>query len=174
MAYEKKGYPSSRPYMWASGPDPETHAQYRAWVQQRNQAQWRGETWCITFDEFQDIWLGRWHLRGRGSAALAMSRTDWTGPWSRTGVELQTRQQLGRQQAAARARGHRSAARQRELDQIAAAKLAIPAADPELGSAAQNQTVATHCHATESCAKDGNKSLASSNYRPGRRHNQNG
>lgn len=163
-----------RPWMWASGPDPETHQQYRAWVQQRNQAQWREEPWCLTFDEYQDIWLGHWHLRGRLAHSVMMSRRDPQLPWDCRNAVLITRAELGQQQAAARAAGRRSPARQRELDQIAAATDATLVADPEKGSVALDPTVATHCYATESCANPDNKSPALSNYRSGRRHNQNG
>ena len=174
MAYQKKGYPSTRPYQWVSGPDPETHAQYRAWVQQRNQAQWRGETWTITFDEFQQIWLGRWHLRGRGTEDLAMSRTDWTGPWSREGVELRTRKQLGQQQAAARARGHRSAARERELAQIAAAKRSTLIAEPQKDNAALDVLAANHAAGATNDARLDKRLCASSNYGPEQQEGQNG
>ncbi len=104
--------------MWASGPDPEAHRQYRAWAQQRNQALWRGEQWSITFEEFQRIWLGQWHLRGRSTESLAMTRTAADLPWQQDTVILMTRQQLGRQQADARSRGERSVARRRELGEL--------------------------------------------------------
>ena len=174
MAYQKRGYPRTRPDQWASGPDPETHAQYRAWVQQRNQAQWRGETWTITFDEFQEIWLGRWHLRGRGTEDLAMSRTDWTGAWSREGVELRTRKQLGQQQAAARMRGHRSAARERELAQIAAAKSATLIAEPQKDSAVGSVRAANPAAGAASDARLDKQFGASSNYSSQNQEGQNG
>jgi len=153
-----------RPDQWISGPDPDVHEKYRAWVQQRNQAQWRGETWTITFDEFQQIWSGRWHLRGRGTDDLAMTRTDWTGPWTAATVALRTRKQLGAQQAEARLRGHRSPARQRELDQIAAATETTPVADLQRGSAAQVHQDATENCTTTSAARFGKESAALGNY----------
>lgn len=174
MAYQKRGYPKTRPWMWASGPDPDTHAQYRAWVQQRNQAVWRGETWTITFDQFQEIWLGRWHLRGRGTEDLAMTRTDWTGPWTQASVALRTRQQLGQQQAEARARGHRSRARERELARTAAATGATHVAVPVSASAAQENRVATGGHWITADAKDSKGSVAPSNYRAGGQENSDG
>jgi hypothetical protein len=119
MAYQKKGYPLSRPYMWVSGPDPETHQQYRAWVQQRNQARWREELWCLTFEEYQDIWLAHWHLRGRLAHSVMMSRRDPDLAWDVTNCVLITRAELGQQQAAARVAGRRSRARERELQAYA-------------------------------------------------------
>jgi len=161
-----------RPDQWITGPDPDTHEKYRAWVQQRNQAVWRGETWQITFEEFQQIWAGRWHRRGRGTEDLAMTRTDWTAAWTPQTVELRTRKQLGRQQADARARGHRSVARQRELDQIAAATDATPPAVQPKDSAAQVHPVATHRSRAD--AKFGKESVALSNYCGDSGDNQNG
>lgn len=162
----------ARPDQWITGPDPDTHEKYRAWVQQRNQALWRGETWQITFDEFQQIWAGRWHRRGRGTDDLAMTRTDWSGPWTPATVALRTRKQLGRQQAEARLSGHRSVARQRELDQIAAAKLATPPVVLQTGSVAQADWDAIA--PTRADAKFGKESVASSNYCGDSGDNQNG
>jgi hypothetical protein len=55
MAYIKTKRPNSRPYMWITGPDLVTHLQYRAYVQQRNQARWREETWTLTLEQYQQL-----------------------------------------------------------------------------------------------------------------------
>jgi hypothetical protein len=119
MAYQKKGYPRSRPYMWVTGPDPRTHAQYRAWVQQRNQARWREEIWCLTFDQYQLLWAELWHLRGRLSTSYMMTRIDGDLPWSQANSIVITRQQHGQRQADRRSTGRRSPARERELAAVA-------------------------------------------------------
>ena len=119
MAYKRTKLLHSRPHMWISGPDLETHIQYRAYVQQRNQARWREELWLLTFAEYQDIWLGHWHWRGRHAHSVMMSRRDPTLPWDSTNAVLITRRELGQQQAAARQAGRRSRARERELAAVA-------------------------------------------------------
>lgn len=93
-----------RPHVWASGPDPEAHAQYRAWVQTRNQAQWRGEIWQITFEQWQHIWAGRWDLRGRTSSSLCITRRDMSLPWSVKNAAVITRHQHGVRKKGTRAR----------------------------------------------------------------------
>ena len=115
MAYQKKGYPLSRPYMWVSGPDPKTHAQYRAWVQQRNQASWREELWTVTFEEYQDLWSEHWADRGRLKTSYMMTRMNADRPWSWANCCVITRQQHGQRQADMRATGWRSRAREREI-----------------------------------------------------------
>lgn len=73
--------PGPCPHLWKSGPDPETHARYLAWLQQRNQAQFRGETWNLDFETFRSMWDGCWHLRGRTRNSMCMMRVDPELPW---------------------------------------------------------------------------------------------
>ena len=115
MAYQKKGYARSRPYMWVSGPDPLTHRQYRAWVQQRNQASWREETWTVTFEQYQQLWTDLWAQRGRLKTSYMMTRINSDLPWTVSNCCVITRQQHGQRQADNRATGWRSRAREREL-----------------------------------------------------------
>lgn len=112
----KKGqqYPS----LWVTGPDPETHRRYRQFIQQRNQAQWRGETWLLTFAEWLAIWGDQYHRRGRERDCICMSRCDWDGPWSVSNTELITREDHARRQADHRAAGWSSVARQRQREAI--------------------------------------------------------
>ena len=119
MAYQKKGYPSSRPYMWVTGPDPLTHQQYRAWVQQRNQARWREELWLMTFEQYQLLWQHHWQDRGRLRTSYMMTRIDADLPWAVNNCCVITRQQHGQRQADNRVTGWRSPARERELAGVA-------------------------------------------------------
>ena len=116
---QPKKYPKyprdTQPHKWKTGTDLLTHQQYRAWLQQRNQAQWRGEVWQLPFDSWLELWADQWHLRGRTSAHSMMTRRDTAGAWSVTNTHVITRQQHGQNQLAQRAAGYRSSARQREL-----------------------------------------------------------
>ena len=118
MAYRRSLKPNSRPGAWISGPDLQTHLQYRAYVQQRNQARWREEPWCVTFAEYQDLWQEHWAERGRLSTSYMMTRMNADRPWSWANCCVITRQQHGQRQADNRATGWRSRARDRELNSV--------------------------------------------------------
>jgi hypothetical protein len=77
-----------RPNAWRSGPDPLDHAQYRTWIQARNQANFRGEGWTVTFTEFQELWREHWAHKGRGSNDYCMTRSDVEGAWELGNVEV--------------------------------------------------------------------------------------
>ena len=70
-----------QPQQWCTGPDPERHARFIAWQRARAQANHRGETWCLTFTQYEDLWGDLWSRRGRGSEDLIMMRRDWHGAW---------------------------------------------------------------------------------------------
>jgi len=111
-----------RPQTWVSGTDPEEHVRYRVWMQQRNQAQWRGEAWALDFEPWKKIWAPHWHLKGRSSHSRCMTRIDPAKPWSEHNVEIITRQQHSAQQGAMRTQGYRSRAQQRKRDELAGEK----------------------------------------------------
>lgn len=84
-----------RPQTWVTGTDPLTHEQYRAFIQCRNQAQWRREPWTLSFEEWCGAWQGLWHLRGRGRDSLCITRRDGRGTWSQDNIVIVTRSQHG-------------------------------------------------------------------------------
>ena len=114
----------ARPHLWKTGPDPLLRRRYYQWMQQRNQAQWRGETWNISFEAWQLLWQDLWDLRGRTRSSLCMSRQDWELPWTTDNVIIVTREVHARAQGLARAAGwcslaqrtQRGRRRQGELD----------------------------------------------------------
>jgi len=91
-----------RPHVWKSGPDPLAHDSYCAWLQCRNQANYRKEGWCLTFDEWQAHWAGMWHRRGRSSQELCITRLDCSRPWSTENVIIITRRQNAQRKAGLR------------------------------------------------------------------------
>jgi hypothetical protein len=86
-----KGRPGPRPEMWISGPDQVRHQQHVAWRQQKNQAQWRGETWDLAFDHWIELWGDLWPRRGRLVDDYCMTRKDWELPWTRDNTHVITR-----------------------------------------------------------------------------------
>ena len=89
-----------RPLTWCTGPDPVRHAQFVAFGRARAQAQFRGEAWTLTFDEFVQVWGADWSRRGRASDDLCMTRVDPDTAWDLHNVELITRCEHNRRCAA--------------------------------------------------------------------------
>ena len=69
-----------RPHTWkVQGEVP--HRQYCCWLQMRAQAQYRGEQFLLTFEDFQRLWQQHWDCRGRGSTDYCLTREDPEGAW---------------------------------------------------------------------------------------------
>ena len=69
-----------RPHCWkVQGEIP--HQQYLAWLQMKAQANYRGEVFALSFDEFQQLWLGRWDQKGRATTDYCLTREDPQGAW---------------------------------------------------------------------------------------------
>lgn len=94
-----QGNTGPRPEMWKIGPDPVRHAQYIAYGRAKCQASFRGEGWDLTFEEYEAMWQGRWHLRGRTKNTLCLARIDYDQPWSITNCDIITRAEHNRRQA---------------------------------------------------------------------------
>jgi hypothetical protein len=45
------------------------------------QASYRKETWSLPFEEFQQLWQGRWDRKGRGIDDYCLTRQDPEGAW---------------------------------------------------------------------------------------------
>lgn len=86
-----KGVP--RPHVWICGPDEYKHQMYTPWMMARAQANFRGEVWDLTFEEFFKLWDGHWEQRGREVTDLCMSRKDWKKPWDKKNCVIITRQE---------------------------------------------------------------------------------
>lgn len=94
--------PGPRPWLWRTGPDPVAHDRYVAYNRSRAQAQWRGEQWLLTREQFDRVWGEAWSRRGRASDDLCMTRCDPNLPWSEHNVELISRGEHTRRAARAR------------------------------------------------------------------------
>jgi hypothetical protein len=98
-----RGYPKPtlrgpKPHRWITGPDPERHKTYIPFLKQKAQAMFRKEFWDLTFEQWEKIWDGRFHLRGRGADNLCMMMEDPDLGWTDTNAVIVTRrEQLCRQ-----------------------------------------------------------------------------
>ena len=93
-----------RPHCWKVQGH-ENHDQYLAFLQMRAQANYRRESFQLTFDDFQKLWQGKWHLKGRTSGSYCLTRHDPNGTWNISNceciprVEHLQRQKLYKQEA---------------------------------------------------------------------------
>lgn len=63
--------------------DPIEHAKHWGFLRQRAQANFRGEGWEMTLEEFFEMWPDElWAQRGRKSESYCMVRVDIEKPWS--------------------------------------------------------------------------------------------
>ena len=69
-----------RPQCWKV-PGEIPHAQYLAWLQMKAQANYRKEIFLISFEDFRQLWLGRWDQKGRGIDDFCLTRDDQRGAW---------------------------------------------------------------------------------------------
>jgi len=81
---------------WCTGPDPQLHQMYVAFGWHRVSSRLRGDEWDLAWEDWRDIWLPCWHLRGRRSQDLCLTRQDWELPWHRDNIELITRSEHSR------------------------------------------------------------------------------
>lgn len=61
-----------------------------AFTRSRAQAKLRGAEWCMTIDEWFDMWdnSGLWEERGRVLGTYYMRRIDDGGPWHPSNIEF--------------------------------------------------------------------------------------
>lgn len=77
----KKIKTERRPYLWkVQGEIP--HQQYLCWLQMRAQASYRKESFELTFEQYQQLWQGKWDQKGRGTDQYCLTRDDPDGPWT--------------------------------------------------------------------------------------------
>lgn len=93
MTKNKTVKKSLRPDLWISGPDPVLHEKYRVWGQQKNQAQWRRESWDLPFDVWVEIWGDLYEQKGQTSDCMCMTRIDLDLPWHKDNVRIITRKE---------------------------------------------------------------------------------
>jgi len=82
-----------RPQVWKSGPDIERHRMYQPWLLSRAQANFRGEQFDLSFEEYYQLWHKDWDNRGRRPENMCMTRIDKEGAWSLDNVHIISRKE---------------------------------------------------------------------------------
>lgn len=90
---------TSNPNEWLSGPCPETHDKYYAWLKHRAQARYRREEYDLTWEDWCELWTPElWPQRGKHRHSVCLQRIEIDGAWSLDNCEIVTRlEQLRRQ-----------------------------------------------------------------------------
>lgn len=88
-AHTSKGV---QPQQWLTGPDPITHDKYYAFLKHKAQAKYRGETYLLTWQDWQRLWPNRlWAQRGRGPKKLSLTMRDPRLGWCVKNLQIRTR-----------------------------------------------------------------------------------
>lgn len=120
MTTKRRGsLPGPRPHTWKSGPDPIEHKKYLNWLQQKNQAKYRGEEWLLDFETWKAVWYDLWQFKGRASGDLCMTRIDDKGSWDKDNVEIVTRREHVLRQGEKRNPNWRSGPKPRKAKNVA-------------------------------------------------------
>jgi hypothetical protein len=82
-----------RPQVWLCGPDEYKHSMYHPWQMARAQANYRGEDWDLSFEEYYELWKDEWPNRGRRPQDMCMTRQDAEGAWDSTNAYIITREE---------------------------------------------------------------------------------
>lgn len=78
------------PDTWLSGPDPVDHRLYTDCLRARAQANFRGEGWEISEQDYIDLWRrdDRYLRKGRTTGSLCLVRIDLEKSWHLDNVEI--------------------------------------------------------------------------------------
>jgi hypothetical protein len=105
ISFYARRSPTTRPHVWIIK-DPELHQLYDPFLKARSQANFRGETWALNFEEFAGLWKGLWQFRGRASTDFCMTRQDPEGAWDpKNAVVISRRESLQLSRAYREAQG---------------------------------------------------------------------
>jgi hypothetical protein len=87
--YSKLNPDSRQKQVWITGTDPYRREKYYAFLQHRNQANFRKEEYELTFDDWEVLWSDSdLAKRGRSSTSLSLFRIDRKEAWSITNVDI--------------------------------------------------------------------------------------
>lgn len=96
------GRVKGRDYSYLS-PFPGSLREHRlSYSRMKAQAKFRGEPWDLSWEEYQTIWEGKWHLRGSTPDDMCLTRIDWDGVWCASNIKVVSRMEHWRKQAVMR------------------------------------------------------------------------
>lgn len=72
---------------------PGSQAKHRlSYSRMKAQAKYRNEEFILTWEEYQNLWEGKWHLRTSEKGGLCLTRKDWKAPWSIDNITMVDRE----------------------------------------------------------------------------------
>jgi hypothetical protein len=82
------------PHLWKSGPDIKAHRYYNKFIQQRNQARFKGQEWTdddLTFEQWYEFWGEHIVKRGRRKGDYCLTRICDEEKWSINNIKITIR-----------------------------------------------------------------------------------
>lgn len=90
----KKGCPQGRksdPNTWITGPDPQEHERYYAWLKHKAQAKFRNDPYYLSYADWCEIWpMDKFVKRGRTADDLCCCMIDPDEGWHLDNVHVVT------------------------------------------------------------------------------------
>ena len=79
-----------------------SYCRMRAQAKFREKKGLAGEGWHLTWEEYQEIWAGHWHLRGTTKESHVLTKRDQELDWTKDNVEICPRLEQWRRQTKTR------------------------------------------------------------------------
>jgi len=92
LKYSKLGRKPWPPEHRLFGTDLMRRDRWVAYQKHRAQAKYRGESYELSWEEWDHLWEHCWEQRGRGRKNLCLSRIDFGGEWAIHNVVVVSRQ----------------------------------------------------------------------------------
>jgi hypothetical protein len=72
--------------------------QRMSWSRMKAQAKFRDEPWDLSWEDYNQIWDKKWHLRGTEKGSYVLTKIDQSGVWHKDNVEVIPRLEQWRRQ----------------------------------------------------------------------------
>ena len=69
-----------------------------SWSRMKAQAKFRKEPWDLSWEDYNQIWDKKWHLRGTEKGSYVLTKIDQSGVWHKDNVEVIPRLEQWRRQ----------------------------------------------------------------------------
>lgn len=69
-----------------------------SWSRMKAQAKFREEPWDLSWEDYNQIWDKKWHLRGTEKGSYVLTKIDQSGVWCKDNVEVIPRLEQWRRQ----------------------------------------------------------------------------